>query len=33
MSVDPSDTALLEAYDDDPKNEGLLMLTRQKVMP
>jgi len=25
--------ALIEAYDDDPKNEGLLMLTRQKVMP
>jgi len=25
--------ALIEAYDDDPKNEGLLMLTRQKVIP
>lgn len=25
--------ALIEPYDDDPKNEGLVMLTRQKVMP
>ena len=25
--------ALIEPYDDDPKNEGLVMLTRQTVMP
>ena len=25
--------ALLQPYDDDPKNEGLVMLTRQRVMP
>jgi len=25
--------ALMEPYDDDPKNEGLVMLTRQAVMP
>ena len=25
--------ALIEPYDDDPKNEGLVMLTRQAVMP
>lgn len=25
--------ALIEPYDDDPKNEGLVMLTRQRVMP
>ena len=25
--------ALIEPYDDDPKNEGLVMLTRQMVMP
>lgn len=25
--------ALIEPYDDDPKNEGLVMLTRQTIMP
>ena len=25
--------ALLQPYDDDPKNEGLVMITRQRVMP